>query len=75
LDIPQEQLLDWLVDRKKVNPQWKKTLDPIQKKISDAIQDMPSHPEIDKFMQTEKSKVLFFDNFPEKSIIFCAKRL
>ncbi|XP_039294085.1 CDK5 regulatory subunit-associated protein 3-like [Nilaparvata lugens] len=50
IDIHTNKLYEWLLSRRHCSADWQKKAMVIREKINNAIQDMPSHPEITKLL-------------------------
>ncbi|XP_072393463.1 CDK5 regulatory subunit-associated protein 3 [Diabrotica undecimpunctata] len=50
IDINTNKLLEWLVSRRHVKPDWQNSILKIREKINNAIQDMPAHEGIIKLL-------------------------
>ena len=54
-------LVDWLVDRKWIQPDFREKSDTIRKQINLAIQDMPDVPEINTLLAVRARTVRLID--------------
>lgn len=55
IDIHYHKLLEWLIDRKKVPPTWKKQLKPISLKLEEALKTIPETSEIHSFVKDKSN--------------------
>nr|XP_039260361.1 CDK5 regulatory subunit-associated protein 3-like [Styela clava] len=51
IDIQCTKLVDWLIDRRHCNIKWQTSAEVVKEKISNALQDMPSTPEMKKLLE------------------------
>lgn len=51
IDIQCTKLVDWLIDRRHCNIKWQTSAEIVKEKIANALQDMPSTPEMKKLLE------------------------